>query len=203
MAKTASSRKTQLVIDKIYDNRVAKQIGIVLAGSAGQKIKSAATLFARAAMLAGLYATQKDDYPITVQTGHSLSEIILSSQPVVYTAIDSPDYFLLISEEGLKASTERWLKLEQTCTAFVDSAIDLPETKARIHTLAFRSVSEPIGKKVVSIVALSAFLKYSGLFPMKAFSEAVERFQDKTIRDPNFQALAAGETLVRKIRDKS
>jgi len=202
-AKKTSGRKSRPTIDKIYDNRVAKQTGIVLAGSAGQKIKSAATLFAQAAMLAGLYATQKDDYPITVQAGHSVSEIILSPEPIAYTGIDSPDYFLLISQDGLKATVGRFTKLAQICTVFADSAIDLPQTKATTYPLAFRSAADSIGKKSVSVVALAAFLRISRLFPMKAFSDAVERFQEKRIRESNLQAISLGAKLAEKTRNIS
>ncbi len=202
-AKRTSRKGPQRTIDEIYDNRIAKQTGIVLAGSAGQKIKSSATLFAKAAMLAGLYATQKDDYPITVQTGHSVSEIILSPERIAYTGIDSPDYFLLISENGLKATLGRFPKLAQSCTVFADSAIDLPQTQARTHALAFRSVSESIGKKSVSTVALAAFLESSDLFPINAFSDAVERYQDRRVRESNLQAIALGATLAREIQNKS
>ena len=66
------------------------QTGIVIAGSAGQKIRSAAGLFAQAGMFANLNAVQKDDYPITVMTGHSITEITLSPERIDYTAIDSP-----------------------------------------------------------------------------------------------------------------
>jgi len=52
--------KRKPTIDKKYSNNVGKQTGIVIAGSAGQKIKSTATLFAEASIFSGLDATQKD-----------------------------------------------------------------------------------------------------------------------------------------------
>ena len=88
-------------IEPCHPHAITEQTGIVLAGSAGQKIRSTATLFAEGSIFAGLNATQKDDYPITVQTGHSVSEIILSPQRIDYTGIDSPDFFVVLSAEGL------------------------------------------------------------------------------------------------------
>lgn len=196
-------RRNQPTVDKMYESRVTKQTGIVIAGSAGQKIKSTATLFAQAAMLAGLYATQKDDYPITVRTGHSVSEIILSSEPVAYTGIESPDYVIVLSEEGLKSIFDRFSGLAPSCTVYIESAIDLPQTKAKTHALSFRSISESIGKMGVSIVAIAAFLESSGLFPMEALSDIVERLQDKKVRETNLQAIALGATEAPKIDKKN
>jgi 2-oxoglutarate ferredoxin oxidoreductase subunit beta len=116
--------KRKLPIEKEYDNSVERQTGIVIAGSAGQKVKSTATLFAQASMLSGLDATQKDDYPITVMTGHSLAEIIVSRERIDYTAIDSPDYFLVISEDGLKRARPRIEGLPETCTLYADESLE-------------------------------------------------------------------------------
>jgi hypothetical protein len=74
--------RTKPSIEPSHSNAIRQQTGIVIAGSAGQKIRSTATLFAEGAIFAGLSATQKDDYPITVQTGHSVSEIIVSPEPI-------------------------------------------------------------------------------------------------------------------------
>jgi len=100
--KNKRTPRMKPIIEKKFTNKVEKQTGIVIAGSAGQKIKSVATLFAEAAMYSGLEATQKDDYPITVMTGHSVAEIIISPDPIIYTAIDLRD-----SCRGSAAS--RWL----------------------------------------------------------------------------------------------
>jgi len=51
-------------IEPCFGSGLDRQIGILIAGSAGQKIKSTATLFAEGAMFAGLSATQKDDYRV-------------------------------------------------------------------------------------------------------------------------------------------
>ena len=55
----------------------------VIAGSAGGKVRSAARVVGEAAILSGLWAAQQDDYPVTVQTGHSISELIFSPRPIL------------------------------------------------------------------------------------------------------------------------
>ena len=77
-----SALKERPPIEATFDARLDKQVGIILAGSAGKKVKSTATLLARAGIASGLVVTQKDDYPITVMTGHSVSEVMISPKRI-------------------------------------------------------------------------------------------------------------------------
>jgi len=183
-------------ITKQTENNVRKQTGIVVAGSAGQKIISTATLFAEGSMFAGLNVTQKDDYPITVQTGHSVAEIIVSPETIDYTGISSPDYFLLISEDGLKRTRARVEKLPATCTLIADASISLPETKAKVVQLDFSEVAKKSSKLSVATGALAAMLELSGMFPVDAFTTAIKTFQSEKIAEINLQAVDAGVELI-------
>jgi pyruvate/2-oxoacid:ferredoxin oxidoreductase beta subunit len=180
--------KPKLPIEKKYDNSVSKQTGIVLAGSAGQKIKSTATLFAQASMFSGLDATQKDDYPITVMTGHSLAEIIISKERIEYTAIDSPDYFLVISEDGLKRARPRIEQLPESCTLYAEASLELPDTKARVIRFPWLETAKKIGKLSVAVIALATMLQDTGLFPAEAFATAISKFQKSKIAEINLQS---------------
>ena len=53
------------------------------------KIGSAATIFCQGAILSGLWATQRNEYPVTVKSGHSISEIVLSPQEILYTGSEN------------------------------------------------------------------------------------------------------------------
>jgi Pyruvate/2-oxoacid:ferredoxin oxidoreductase gamma subunit len=192
------AEKPRTNIEKKFDNSVDRQIGIVIAGSAGQKIKSTASLFAEAGMFSGLEATQKDDYPITVMTGHSVAEIILSPERIEYTAIDSPDYFIVISEDGLKRTRPKIAKLPETCTIFVDDSLELPETRAKVVTFPFKETGKSIGKLSVAVAAMAAVLTDSGMFPIEAFGEAISAFQKPAIAEINLKAVDAGKELVKK-----
>jgi len=188
--------KRKPTIDKKYSNNVGKQTGIVIAGSAGQKIKSTATLFAEASIFSGLDATQKDDYPITVMTGHSLAEIIVSPERIDYTAIDSPDYFIVISEDGLKRARPRIEKLPETCTLYAEESLELPETKAKIVRLPLNETAKKVGRLSIAVVALAAVLAETGLFPIEAFETAISTFQKAKIAEINVKAAEAGVELV-------
>ena len=172
-----------------------RQIGIVIAGSAGQKVKSAATLLARAGMLSGLDATQKDDYPITVMTGHSLSEINLSPKPIEYTAIDNPDYFAVISEEGLK-KTRKWIaRLPETCILYVDESIQIPDTRAIVRRIELSRVIKEIGKLSVSVAIAAAIAADGKFIEPQALEQAISRFQSEKVAQASLKAVQVGLAL--------
>ncbi len=195
-AQTQPAPLNRSQITPKYTNAISRQTGIVIAGSAGQKIRSAAGLFARAGMFSSLNATQKDDYPITVMTGHSVTEIILSPERIDYTAIDSPDYFLLISEDGLKKSRGLIEKLDSSATLYAEESIDLPSTEAKVVRLPFVSTAKKVNRLSIGIVALAAMLIDSELFPLDALKDSISAFQKKTIADVNLKAAQAGARIV-------
>jgi pyruvate/2-oxoacid:ferredoxin oxidoreductase beta subunit/Pyruvate/2-oxoacid:ferredoxin oxidoreductase gamma subunit len=182
-------------IDTSYPNKIDKQTGVIIAGSAGQKIRSTATTFARAAMYAGLNASQKDDYPITVLTGHSVAEVILSPETIDFTSIDSPDYFILISEDGLKRTRARIEKLPATCTLYAEESLELPPTKARVERLPLKGVD----KVAITTAALAAMIEQTGIFPTDAFAEAFRAFKSAPIAEVNLKGVAAGVALAPKV----
>ena len=180
------------------DHTLADQTGIVIAGSAGQKIRSAARTFSQAGILAGLQATQKDDYPITIMTGHSMSEIILSPTKIEYAAIDSPDYFLVISGDGLK-KTRAWIStLDDSCVLMIDTDLEPPETNARVIKLPLNEAAKDVGRLTIGIIALSALLQKNGLFPIDALRASIARFQKSTVAKASLSALDRGVMLAER-----
>lgn len=183
-------------IEARFSHSVRGQTGIVIAGSAGERVKSAATVFAHAAMLSDLEATQKDDYPITVMTGHSLAEVIVSPRTIDYAAIDSPDYLLVISEEGLKRSHARIARLGADALLIAEATLELPATGAKVVRLPLQAFSKKAGNAPVTLMALSAFLALTRLFPVEALRTAVSEFQKEEFRQTGLAAVQAGMELV-------
>jgi Pyruvate/2-oxoacid:ferredoxin oxidoreductase gamma subunit len=186
-----------------FAHGLTRQTGIIVAGSAGQKIKSTATLFAEAAIFSGLMATQKDDYPITVQTGHSVAEIILSPNSIEYTGIDAPDYVLVVSEEG-----ERWLRsrmssLPAHCLVLADEGLALGSTPASVLRLPFARIAKEQSPQSVVTAALTALLQRSELFSKAAFEHAIRSFQKPKIADINCVAMAAGAAMMTNKSDQT
>ncbi len=194
-ASVGGKQLRRIPVEKKFANNLTRQMGIVIAGGAGQKVKSAATAFAYAGMLCGLDVTQKDDYPITVMTGHSLSEVNFSPAPIEYTAIDDPDYFLVLSEEGLKKS-RKWIgRLAPTCTLFADDQLALPETKAKIRRLDLARARKEIGKLSLSIAATAALVIDSAFIPFDALLEAIRLCQPPDIAEGSLKAAGFGAKL--------
>ena len=125
-------------------------------------------------------------------TGHSITEIILSPERIDYTAIDSPDYFVLISEDGLKKSRGLIEKLASSATLYAEESIDLPPTDAKIVRLPFVATAKKVNRLSIGIVALAAMLCDSELFPLDALKDSISAFQKNTIADVNLKATEAG-----------
>jgi len=183
-------------IEVSYASTVECQTGIVIAGSAGQKVKSSATLIAQAAIASGLSATQKDDYPITVMTGHSLAEVILSPDAIEYTGIEHPDHLLLLSADGLARIRARAGALPETTTIHAEETLELPRTRARVLRYPFVKTARKVDRNSIGIVAGAALLEQSRLFPNEALEATIRTFQGPEIAETNVAALAAGRALV-------
>ena len=147
-------------------------------------------------MFCGLNATQKNDYPITVKTGHSLSEIIISRKRIDYTGIDSPEYLLIISKEGLKKVEKIIAYLDENCTLLADESLVIPETKAKVKKLPFDVTAKKISRQSVATIAFAALLKDSNMFPLQALETSISTFQKPEIAETNQKALKAGSELI-------
>jgi len=187
--------KKRPTIDPKSSHSLKKQTGIIIAGSAGQKVKSTATLFAEGGMFAGLSATQKDDYPITVQTGHSVAEIIFSPERIEYTGIDEPDYVVIVSDDGLRRIASKIDKLPASCVVYADEALELPPTKATVRRLDFVNAARKINRLSITTLALGAMLADSEIYPAADFAKAIRTFQKPKIAETNMRALEAGSAL--------
>ncbi len=191
--------RSKAPIEPSFGHRLERQTGIIIAGSAGQKIKSTATLLAEGGIFAGLQATQKDDYPITVKTGHSVAEIVLSPERIDYTGIDEPDYVVLVSDDGVRRIRRRLAKLPASCLVYADDSLDLPPTPARVRPLPLQAIRKRIGPLSVATAALGAFLQETGVYPVEAMTRAIRAFQSPKIAETGAKALDLGAALARPV----
>jgi len=113
---------------------------VVVAGSAGAKVRSAARLAAHAALLSGLHVSQRDDYPVTVQTGHCVSSLVIAPEEIRFSGIDLPDVLVVLSETGLARVAARLARLPETARVFSVPGIVLPPTRARVTVVDVAAV---------------------------------------------------------------
>ncbi len=172
---------------------------VVLAGSAGMKIVSAATNLARAGLNCGLYATQQDDYPVTVQTGHSVSEIKLSPHEIHYAGIDEPSAMLIVSSDGLQVVKKTLELLTEKDIVIKTKDVHL-ETEARVYDIDTQDRTLGLSKANIMTAAISLLLHLSKAIDPAAFKAVLDAIPKEKIRDENVRAFDAGAKIVSQLK---
>ncbi len=175
-AETQSHNAPPLVshpIEPRFPPLVERRRSIVIAGSAGGRVRTAGHLIGTAAALSGLWATQRDDYPVTVRAGHSVSEVIIAPQEIRYTGVDAPDVLLLLSEDGYRKTRHYLDAMEGTAWLVVPPAFaDLP-TSARKLVLDPAQLGAR-GRQQRALAMTAAALASFGYFTPQALIRAAE-----------------------------
>ncbi len=177
-----------------FTSALDREFSFVIAGSAGGKVRSLARTIGEAALLSGLWAAQQDDYPVTVQTGHSISELIFSPREILFTGVTRPDALVLLSEEGLRMSGRYLAAMTAESWLFTTPAFAALETPARKVILDFEAAGVRDSKKHLALLMAGAALRQLGLFPLEALEEAIRRGQRVAVATENLAALAQSNT---------
>lgn len=112
---------------------------VLFLGSAGQRIVTAGEILCLSGMSAGLQATQKNDYPITVLRGHSVSELILSEKKIGFTGIQRPSAVAALAPEGIARRSAMFAGLDGRTTVIKAADVQLPPCNARVIEVDFKS----------------------------------------------------------------
>ncbi len=164
--ETASLFDAQDVLPEQFHPNINRHIGIVIAGSAGGGVQSAAKILARAGILSGLHTTMKGEYPVTVGTGFSVAEVIMSHNKINYTGLESPDVVIAVSPEGL-------LKIKDRISSKTRLIFDASLRNGQ--NAVFRDFVKIAGKKGAALGAIAYWLNESGTLPVAALKEAAQR----------------------------
>ena len=111
----------------------------VVLGSAGQRIITAGELLCLAGAAAGCHATQKNDYPITVMRGHSVSEIIISNTEIDFTGIENPSAVIALADEGVSRRRAMLTGLGPETLVIKAAGIELPPCRATVVEVDFKA----------------------------------------------------------------
>lgn len=171
-----------------------RRTGICVAGSAGQHVRSAAGVIGEIAVAGGLFAAQQDDFPITVRKGHSVSNLILSNEAILYAGLDHPDVLLLLSEDGL-ARLGSLTALAPTCRVFLDATLAIPPTAASVNRIDCDAIGRCVGKSGAALAALVHALDVAGRIDGVALCETARSGLRGKYRDANLRAIEFGLTL--------
>lgn len=179
--------------------KLTKEVRLVVAGTAGERVQSAAALLCRVALAAGLYSTQKNDNPCTQGSGFSLSEICLSSKPIEYTGIESPDVVLVASEDGWKEleANGTLVACQEKTLLLLDSEIEVIPPKGRVVRLPLRREANP---QRAALSAIAAWLEKNPVLPAEAW-QAVLALEPPERRAESAAALETGRRLATRSTD--
>jgi pyruvate/2-oxoacid:ferredoxin oxidoreductase beta subunit/Pyruvate/2-oxoacid:ferredoxin oxidoreductase gamma subunit len=182
-------------IEKKFESALTKTTRIILAGAAGGKVKSTASALAVGAMYSGLWATQRDDYPTTVMSGYSVSEVILSREEIWYMGITKPDILAVLTPEGLSQVPRQLRAMNESQTVYVVPELaDRVETNARKVVFNFANVAP--NPKSLALMATAAIVRHANLYPLDALREAISAGQREKIAQENLKAIEAGERIL-------
>lgn len=155
-----------------FTSELVTPTALLIAGSAGAKVRSAARLLGEAGIRSGLWVTQRDDYPVTVKTGHSISEVLLSPTPVAPMGGVIPDVAVIASEDGLRKARGAVGRMHPG-----GLVVTTPEFAA-IDTAAEKAIVDPaaapgrIPKAALALVLLTVAAHRRHLVPVEALRAA-------------------------------
>ena len=127
MADKQAMASSPVKIEKDFKPLPTKRKEVLLLGSAGQRVITAGEILCLAAMTSGLFATQKNDYNITVLKGPSISELILSPDPIGFTGITRPSVIIVLHEEGIIGGKKFFRAIDEECIVIFAKGLELPE----------------------------------------------------------------------------
>ena len=176
--ETTSLIAQTAIIPAKYQSDLKERKGILIAGSAGGGAQSVARFLAMAGMYAGLDTTMKGEYPITVGTGFSVAEVIFDHQPINYTGLDKPDYFIIVTEDGLNKVKN---KLHKDAKIYIDEKLVTDELKSEFPNIIAVPFSKMANRKSTALAAATYVLNKEHILPIDALKEAVSTHRLKDI----------------------
>ncbi len=145
---------------------------MVVAGSAGGKVLSSARLAGTAALLSGMWAAQRDDYPITIMTGHSIAELVLSPNEIDYSGIERPDAMILLSQDGASKVGRKLAAMEPSDIVFAVPAVADVKTRATVRVIDPAQSPEKLPANRVALYVLARAIRELGVLSAEALEAA-------------------------------
>ena len=153
---------------------------VIILGSAGQRIVTAGEILCLAGLSAGLNATQKNDYPITVLRGHSISELVLSSEEIGFTGILNPDVIVALSQEGVERRKNFFDTLNEKTLILQVPEVKIPSCKAKVMNIDFKA--QGIKSQDRALASLSILAKLNKIISLEMLQSALKvRFKEPAL----------------------
>jgi len=170
------------------------RVEVSLAGSAGERIRSAAGVIGELLVGAGLYVAQVDDYPISVRKGYSLSSLVISPRPIRHTGLGAADLVIIQSLDGLQRIGSL-AALPESALVIIAEHLATPATPAAVERVDLSPLSGQVGKANVALALLSFGLIRRGWTTAAALAAAAQAGLRGRFREESLRAIAAGVAL--------
>ncbi len=184
-------------IPGVAEAGLTRQYAIVVAGSAGSKVRTAARLIGVAATAAQAWAAQRDDYPVTVRSGHSVSEINLAPHPILYTGVSAPDALFILSADGYARTAHYLPRMTPESWLFVTPEFAPLETSAR-RIILDPAALEGVTREQQAMAFIVTGLQMMRLLPESALLKAAELLNPR-YAEANSAAVRAGLAYARHL----
>ena len=175
-----------------FTSNLKRRVNVVIAGSAGGKVRSSARLLGQAATLSELWAAQRDEYTVTVSTGHSVSDVVLSPQEVYYAGVHRPDVLIVLSDSGRKKITHYLPRQTPDDWLFVAPEFAGLETSARKVMVD----TARAGRRNSALAVIAAAMQVTGYVPIEALQAAARLGQHTEVAQENLKAIEMGVASV-------
>ncbi len=142
------------VIEARFEPPRQRREDVIILGSAGGRVITAGEILCLAGMSAGLHATQKNEYNITVLRGPSVSEVILSPDPIGYTGIRRPTVVLALTAEGVARRRAVFEDMASDGLVIRAAGVEIPPCPARL--IEIDPKAHGIRKPDVALAGLAA-----------------------------------------------
>jgi hypothetical protein len=147
---------------------------LVLAGAAGGRVGTAARLLCRAAVLSDLFAAGRRDYPVTVKTGYSLAEVVLSPAPIEHATVTAADALLVLAPEGRAQAAPYLPDLAPGARIVALAGIDALTDDRRVVWLDPMAAPGRLHRDLIATTMAAAVALRLDLVPVAALRAAVE-----------------------------
>ncbi len=177
LSKNQPPAENPIPISPVFKPLQPTRQEIVILGSAGQRILSAGEILCLAGLTAGLNVSQKNEYNITVLTGPSITELILSPDPIDYTGIDTPSIILALSSEGVERRKYLFTNTTPDTIIIHEQNVKIPSCNASVLSVDFKG--KGIKPKEWALASLAVLAGMNKVISLDMLQKAIElRFKE-------------------------
>lgn len=167
-------------VRKKFRPLIAGREEILILGGAGQRVITSGEILCMAGMASGLKATCKSDYPVTVLRGHSVSEVVLSSETIGFTGIEKPSIVIVLSQEGVERRRSLIEKIDDPCFVIQATGVSFSSRAVGIQ-VDFHAIG--IKTKDWALASLGVLAVHNKCISEKMLNVALSvRFQGETLK---------------------